>query len=233
MSSILCCFNNLNRKILAIVAVSAHAFGFFFLIWGVAVLGWARKSAKALYWIGFVLIILSLFGTITILIMTLLKNQENSETINKIGRFICYDVLGIIALGILFVLISTIITLADYAKFTRAVNKHFDDLEIDYSGAKIPAKYWAALIVPTAFLLIGGITLVLCLFALIIIFKKDIDTSISEHENPKSNQMKSNQNQNINVNNYTTTQAQMDMNNNTNKGIITGTELNNNINPNK
>ena len=229
MPSILCCFNNLNRKILAIVAISANAFGFFFLIWGVAVLGWTRKSAKALYWIGFVLVLLSLFGTIAILIMALVKNQESRETINKIGRIICYVALGIIALGIIFVLISTIITLADYAKYTRKVNKYLDDLDIDYSGAKIPAKYWAALIVPTVFLLIGGIASALCLFALSIIFQKDIDTSIAEHENPKSNQMQSNQNITVN-NNYTTTQAQMDMNNNTNKGIISGTELNNNNN---
>lgn len=233
MPSILCCFNNINRKSLAIVAVSAHAFGFFFLIWGVAVLGWIKKSAKALYWTGFVLVLLSLFGTIAILILALVKNQENRKTINKIGRIICYVVLGIIALGILFVLISTIITLADYAKFTRKINKALDDLDIDIPGTRIPGKYWAALIVPTVFLLFGGITSVLCLFALSIIFKNDIDTSISEHENTKSNQMQSNQNQKISVNNYTTTQAQIDMNNNANKGIITGTELNNNINPNK
>ena len=232
MPSFLCCFNNLNRKILAIVAVIFNALGFLFLIWGVAVLGWTRKSAKALYWIGFVLVLLSLFGTIAILIMALVKNQENRETINKIGRIICYVVLGIISLGILFVLISTIITLADYAKYTRKFDKILDDLDINSPDAKIPAKYWAALILPTIFLLIDGITSALCLFALSIIFQKDLDTSISEHENPRSKKMQSNQNQNIIVNNYTTTQEQIDMNNNTNKGIITGTELNNNINTN-
>ena len=158
-----CCFRNLRPMVLAIVAVVANAIAFFFLIWKIAEEAWLNYQ-KALYFIGFVLVLLSLLGTIGILIMVLVRNPQNYLQLDKIGGIICLVSLILLVLGMLFTIISSIAILVKYGQ---------------YKG--VPARYWVAVIIPLIILLAGGLVTIFCLLALRVIFGNHLNSSIEEN----------------------------------------------------
>ena len=155
-----CCFRSLRPMVLAIVAVVANAIAFFFLIWKIAEEVWLNYQ-KALYFIGFVLVLLSLLGTIGILIMVLVRNPQNYLQLDKIGGIICLVSLILLVLGMLFTIISSIAILVKYAG--------------------VPARYWVAVIIPLIILLAGGLVTIFCLLALRVIFGNHLNSSIEEN----------------------------------------------------
>ena len=202
-----CCFRSLKPMVIAIVAVVANAIAFFFLIWKIAEAVWLDYQ-KALYIIGFVLVLLSLFGTIGILILILVRNNQNYVQLDKIGKIICFATLIVLAVGMLFAIISSIAILVKYGQVTG-----------------LPARYWVAVIIPLIFLLAGGIVTILCLLALTTIFGNHLNSSIEENI-PMVPGVPQNT-----IPTVTVTQNPIDqMNPQFNKGMFTGgTTTNNNI----
>ena len=207
MSSAVCCFRSLKPNVIAVVAVISNAVAFFLLIWKVSEALWGGYQ-KALYIIGFVLVLLSLFGTIGILILILVRNSQNYVQLDKIGKIICFATLVVLAVGMLFAIISSIAILVKYGQATG-----------------LPARYWVAVIIPLILLLAGGIVTILCLLALSVIFGNHLNSSIEENL-PMVPGMQPNT-----IPTVTVTQNPIDqMNPQFNKGMFTGgITTNNNV----
>ena len=198
-----CCFRSLRPMVLAIVAVVANAIAFFFLIWKIAEEIWLNYQ-KALYFIGFVLVLLSLLGTIGILIMVLVRNPQNYLQLDKIGGIICLVSLILLVLGMLFTIISSIAILVKYGQVTG-----------------LPARYWVAVIIPLIILLAGGLVTIFCLLALRVIFGNHLNSSIEENVQMAPGVQPT-------IPSVTVTQNPIDQMNN--KGMFTGgTTTNNNV----
>lgn len=226
MSSCLCCFKSLKPKVVAIIAVIANAIGFFFLIWGIFGLEHIAIGIKIPYWIGFVLVFLSLIGVTILLIMIIKRNQQNCETMKKRARIIYILSMIFIIVGIITTFICLFLTFCSYISLS-----FFDAL---FNVKTVTEKHWAGVIIPAIFILIGGIITVICLRTLNIIFQKKIDTSVDEYErNGNVNTLETNPN--ITVNNYTqdkiNTETNIGTNDGTNKGIgvINAPKTNTNI----
>ena len=168
----LCCFEDMSPKCIAITSIILNVFAFVFSIWGVAEMIWLRKVTRALYWIGFILALLALIGTIAIVILIFVRNSTNEASIGGIGKIICIVVRVCVGLASLLFLISTIILIVDYARIENLV----------YGYSVIPGRYWAAAIVPTIWYIILMSIIDICTKALYVIFDENIYTTIKDHE---------------------------------------------------
>jgi hypothetical protein len=154
----------MSPKCIAITSIILNVFAFVFSIWGVAEMIWLRKVTRALYWIGFILALLALIGTIAIVILIFVRNSTNEASIGGIGKIICIVVRVCVGLASLLFLISTIILIVDYARIENLV----------YGYSVIPGRYWAAAIVPTIWYIILMSIIDICTKALYVIFDENI-----------------------------------------------------------
>jgi hypothetical protein len=123
---------------IAITSIILNVVAFALTIWGVAELVWTRKAARALYWIGFILALLALIGTIAIVILIFVRNSTNEASIGGIGKIICIVVRVCVGLAALLFFISAIILIVDYARIENLV----------YGYSVIPGRYWQLLLYP-------------------------------------------------------------------------------------
>jgi len=177
--SCLCCFNNLRPVYLSISLLVANAVGVIFLIWGVVEMVWSKKYARAIYWVGFIILIIALVLAIIILIFTIIRNQQNLESTRIVGKILCIVIIGLVSLAGIFTLIGSLITFVDYVKYTNEVNSF---LGVNINTFHLPGKWWATLIVPEVITLIVTVTMILCARALYIIFNERILNTITENE---------------------------------------------------
>lgn len=168
----LCCFEDMSPQCIAITSIILNVVAYALTIWGVAEIVWARKIARGLYWIGFVLALLTLIGTIAIVILIFVRNNTNEASIGGIGKIICIVVRVCVGLAALLYFISTIITIVDYARLEDAIGGYL----------VIPGKWWAAAIVPTIMYIILMSIIDICTKALYVIFDENIYTTIKEQE---------------------------------------------------
>lgn len=177
-----CCFDEEKPIAISGIVINVIVIGFF--IWGIAELVWGTKGAKALYNVSFVFLILTLLGFIGVLILLLLRKDENSRLLNKILMYISIAIIVLLGLGLVFLIIPEIITLKDYIKAEDAL----DDLGSD---AHLPTDWWLALLIP-------GIINIILISTLLCVSSRL--TNIFSENNKKFNQ--ENQNQNPNGNSY-------------------------------
>lgn len=133
-----CCCLGKERDI-SIAGIVLNTLAIAFLIWGLAELVWSKNGARALYIIAFVLLILTLFGFITILILTLVRKDDNALQLNNISKYISITIIALLAVSLVFFIIAEIVTLVDYIDAEDWLN------EID---AHLPTGWWLALIIP-------------------------------------------------------------------------------------
>ena len=144
MEALFCCFRGLGPKISAITGLGASVLSFAFLIWGLADLWFKRKGVHALYIITFVLVILALVGFALLFVFLMMTGQR---AINNLGRTICLVIIMICVLAFIFMLISWIILIVNYADLRK-------DLKDIGSDETIPSHEWAAVFVPSLITLI-------------------------------------------------------------------------------
>ena len=228
----LCCFRSMSPLAIAITALVLDIIGFVFIIWRGADYLWVKKYQKALFWIGFVLALLSLLGVIALLVIVLVRNSSKSPGLNSIGRTITQVTLILSLVAFLLLLGSSIATIVDYIK-----------LENEFKGVSvIPGRYWASAIVPIIMYLVFISVLAKCLKALHIIFSKDIYDNIQAQNEIDEGSRIRNQNEQTNatinntvpgVSNQMVLNAVNPLVNNQNIASTTPMEnLNNNPNPN-
>ena len=166
----LCCFKTSSPLCISITALVLQVIAFIFVIWGAADFLFVRNYQRALFWIGFVLSILSFIGIIVIFILVLVRKETNSSQINTVGKIICIVIMVLFPLTCLCFLVTTISTIVDYARF-----------EDSFKGyGEIPGRYWASAIVPTVWYIILTAILSKCIKALYIIFNEDIFDTIEK-----------------------------------------------------
>lgn len=175
----LCCFGDISPLALAISAIAINVFIFCFLIWEAADVIWGKKSAKSLFYVGFVFEIISFLGIIGLLILVLIRrNTSYYPTINNIGKISCIVIRIIKGLVAILIIISMIITLVEYGKLENEIKGY----------SVIPGRWWATAIIPPIVYVIGMTVLQVCLKSLYIIFRDNIYDSIYKHggetENP-------------------------------------------------
>ena len=144
MEALFCCFRGLGPKISAITGLGASVLSFAFLIWGLADLWFKRTGVHVLYIITFVLVILALVGFALLFVFLMMTGQR---AINNLGRTICLVIIMICVLAFIFMLISWIILIVNYADLRN-------DLKDIGSDETIPSHEWAAVFVPSLITLI-------------------------------------------------------------------------------
>ena len=144
MEALFCCFRGLGPKISAITGLGASVLSFAFLIWGLADLWFKRTGVHVLYIITFVLVILALVGFALLFVFLMMTGQR---AINNLGRTICLVIIMICVLAFIFMLISWIILIVNYADLRK-------DLKDIGSDETIPSHEWAAVFVPSLITLI-------------------------------------------------------------------------------
>ena len=131
-----CCFDEEKPIAISGIVINVIVIGFF--IWGIAELVWGTRGARALHILSFVCLIFTLLGFIVVLILLLLRKDENSRLLNKILMYISIAIIVLLGLGLVFLIIPEIITLKDYIKF-----------EDDFGEwIHVPTDWWLALLIP-------------------------------------------------------------------------------------
>ena len=143
VSSLFCCFNNMPHKITALIGLGASVLSFAFMIWGLADLSFKKKGVEAIYIITFVLICLCLLGFIGLLIFLLIRS--NRRAINNLARIFCLVIIVICGIAFIFMVISWIIVIVDYADEEKAAGP----------GRQIPSHDWAAVFIPSIITLLA------------------------------------------------------------------------------
>ena len=166
----LCCFKYNSPLCIAITALVLQIVAFIFVIWGAVDFKFVRSYQKSLFWIGFVLSILSFIGIITIFILVLVRKETNYSQIKTVGKITCIVIMVLFPLTNLCFLISSIGTIVDYARIEDKINGY----------SVIPGRYWASAIVPTVWYIILTAILSKCIKALYIIFNEDIFDTIEK-----------------------------------------------------
>ena len=90
MEALFCCFRNQRPIFPAATGIGASIIPFAFLIWGLCDLGFQRKGVEAIYIIAFVLVVMTLVGFVTVLILLIIApNPSSYRTVNNLGRVLC------------------------------------------------------------------------------------------------------------------------------------------------
>ena len=121
--ALFCCFRNQKPNILASIGLGASIFSFIFLIWGISDIGFKRDGVKAIYIIAFIFVILCMLMFVALLLFTF---KSDNRSMNNVGKILCLVILGMCAVALLFLFISFIILLVDYAKLNRDIKKMDD-----------------------------------------------------------------------------------------------------------
>lgn len=164
VTPLFCCFRNRNPNCIAATGIGAGILSIAFLIWGIADLDSWRKGSEVIYIIAFVLIILAMLGFIATLIFPNLRKTESFKTINNFGRVFCFTILIMCAIALIFIFISFIINIVDYADEEKDRGK----------GRQIPKHEWAAVFVPSIITLACLIVMALAANILYKIFTDNI-----------------------------------------------------------
>ena len=170
----ICCFRACSPKSVAITGIILSAISFGFLIWGVADMVWPVSSgAKPTYIIGFVAMLLLLLGFIGILIIILVKNPQNRESLNCVGKIITIVLQVLCYISMITLIIAEIILIAKYADSENFLGGNFN----------LPTRWWITALVPGIISILLNTVLLKCTCALYTIFNKGIETSIEEGQN--------------------------------------------------
>ena len=166
MEALFCCFRNQRPIFPAATGIGASIIPFAFLIWGLCDLGFNRKGVEAIYIIAFVLVVMTLVGFVTVLILLYIApNPSSYRTVNNLGRVLCLVIIFMCIIALIFLFVSFIILLVDYSKLRKYLKHLRDnpDYEENYDPSwgyyevfdpdvnKISSKEWAAVIVPLIF----------------------------------------------------------------------------------
>jgi hypothetical protein len=163
MEALFCCFGNQRPIFPAATGIGASIIPFAFLIWGLCDLGFQRKGVEAIYIIAFVLVVMTLVGFVTVLILLIIApNPSSYRTVNNLGRVLCLVIIFMCIIALIFLFVSFIILLVDYSKLRKCLRDD-SECEEDYDSSwgddevfdpnvnKISSKEWAAVIVPLIF----------------------------------------------------------------------------------
>ena len=154
VSPLFCCLKNLSPQITTIINLVANVIGFVFLIWGAVDIQFFRKGIKAVFFIGFVLVILCLIISALFLILLCLNKNPNYQSFVKIGKILCLVYLILCFLAFVFLLASFIGGLKDYHDNR---DKFFLWINVGLSS-----KDWAEVAVPHVFALVCLIVMAVC-----------------------------------------------------------------------
>lgn len=171
ITPLFCCFRNCRPNCIVLTAFVCSLITFALLIWGICDLH-MRKGEKALYYIGFILWIISLLAIIGVFILLNTRNTSNYMQFNSIGKILCLVIIACCLIAFILFLIAGICIL-----------KNYSDIEDDYETLlgydyDIPGHDWCAAIIPTILALISSIVIALCANILYKIFNDNIITSV-------------------------------------------------------
>ena len=148
-----CCCCCEREKEITISGVVINAIALIFLIWGVADMVWTKKGAKALYIIGFVFLILTLLGFIGILVLILVRKEDNELQLNQIAKYISITIIVLVTISLVFIIIGEFILLIDYGRL---------ESDLDDYGSDLPSRWWVTAIVPGFIAIILTSVLICC-----------------------------------------------------------------------
>ena len=133
-----CCFNNQKSNCLAITGLGASIFALGFLSWGIADLEFKRGGIKAIYTIAFAFIIFCMLIFISLIFLNRRK-YESHGTFGGVARILCILIIGMCCVAFIFILVSFIVLLVDYAKF-RSKLKDIKEYLLENIGSTYNSK---------------------------------------------------------------------------------------------
>ena len=154
-----CCFKDLKPTTLGIIGLIASILSFALLIWGMVIVIFSGDGVKAVYDIGFIIIILCFIIFIILLIFLNLRN--NNRLISNAGRIICIVAIILSIISFILLLVVSIQILYDYAK----------------SDVSLSAHEWIASIIPSLISLISLIVMALIANVLYKVFSDNYNST--------------------------------------------------------
>lgn len=192
VASLFCCFQNQQPNCMAFTGLGASIISFAFLIWGLADLAFKRKGVEAIYIIAFILVILCMLGFIALLIFLNLRKTQAYRTIMNLGRIICLVIICMCGVAFIFMLVSFIILIVDYARYRSFLKGNREDETIlDYDWVErislheddegfpvINSHEWAAIFVPSLITLICLVIMALVANILYKVFYENMNPTV-------------------------------------------------------
>lgn len=207
VAPLFCCFKNQSRLCVALTGLITNVVIFAFLCWPADKLMFARKGIQAVFWIGFVLVLLCLICFIIITIFLFLSQSPSYKTLSSVAKIICLVILGMCFVAWVFILTTFIGSLKDYVDYHNSI-KDIEDIEdfdwdnYEWKRANFKSKIvgirkliseedgdldstdWATVTLPLILNLIGLPVMALCANYLYKVFRDDSAAPIPMQANP-------------------------------------------------
>ena len=158
-----CCFRSL--------VLSAITFAF--SIWGIADMVWISTGPKPTYIIAFICLLLILLGFIGLVIILFLKNDQNKETLFKVGKIISIVLLVLCGIALICFILSEIILIIKYADAESVIS--------------LPTRWWLTALFPGIMSIILIPIILKGANALYQICDKKIDCSLAQYKDTPKN----------------------------------------------
>ena len=114
VSPLFCCFRNQSPLCVALTGLITNVVIFAFLCWPADKLVFFRTGLEAVFWIGFVLILLCLICFIIITIFLFLRQSPSYKTLSNVAKIMCLAILIMCFIAWVFILTAFIGGLKDY-----------------------------------------------------------------------------------------------------------------------
>ena len=207
VAPLFCCFKNQSRLCVALTGLITNVVIFAFLCWPAGKLMFARKGIEAVFWIGFVLVLLCLICFIIITIFLFLRQSPSYKTLSSVAKIICLVILGMCFVAWVFILTTFIGSLKDYVDYHNSI-KDIEDIEdfdwdnyewkranfkskkvgirklISEEDGDLDSTDWATVTLPFILNLIGLPVMALCANYLYKVFRDDSAAPIPMQANP-------------------------------------------------
>ena len=207
VAPLFCCFKNQSRLCVALTGLITNVVIFAFLCWPADKLMFARKGIEAVFWIGFVLVLLCLICFIIITIFLFLSQSPSYKTLSSVAKIICLVILGMCFVAWVFILTTFIGSLKDYVDYHNSI-KDIEDIEdfdwdnyewkranfkskkvgirklISEEDGDLDSTDWATVTLPLILNLIGLPVMALCANYLYKVFRDDSAAPIPMQANP-------------------------------------------------
>ena len=207
VAPLFCCFKNQSRLCVALTGLITNVVIFAFLCWPADKLMFARKGIQAVFWIGFVLVLLCLICFIIITIFLFLRQSPSYKTLSSVAKIICLVILGMCFVAWVFILTTFIGSLKDYVDYHNSI-KDIEDIEdfdwdnyewkranfkskkvgirklISEEDGDLDSTDWATVTLPFILNLIGLPVMALCANYLYKVFRDDSAAPIPMQANP-------------------------------------------------
>ena len=204
VAPLFCCFKNQSPLCVALTGLITNVVIFAFLCWPADKLMFARKGIEAVFWIGFVLVLLCLICFIIITIFLFLRQSPSYKTLSSVAKIICLVILGMCFVAWVFILTTFIGSLKDYVDYHNYIkdNEDFDWNNYEWKRANFKSKKvgirkliseedgdldstdWATVTLPLILNLIGLPVMALCANYLYKVFRDDSAAPIPMQANP-------------------------------------------------